>query len=201
MIMGPVSFLCRLHAVFFTALENALQDWFPGLFARFAFAAVLLGYFWNSAKTKVGEGISGFFAVSDNAYYQIVPKVMEAAGLDTANVALFPWKLMVYAGTYAEFILPLLVVLGLFTRIAALGMMIFVMVQSYVDITQHQVGPETTGAWFDRFPDSAIMDQRLMWMVPLAYLVVKGAGALSIDRLVLERPMRFPSASGYAAGR
>lgn len=184
--MKVVLLLFRLHKAFFSSVENALQGWFPGLLARFAFAAVLLGYFWNSARTKVGEGISGFFSVSDTAYFQIVPKVMEAAGLDTANVALFPWKLMVYAGTYAEFILPLLVVLGLFTRIAALGMMIFVIVQSYVDITQHQVGPETTGAWFDRFSDSAIMDQRLMWMVPLAYLVVKGAGAVSIDWLFIK---------------
>lgn len=200
--MKLVLSLFRLHRTFFSVVENALQGWFPGLFARFAFAAVLLGYFWNSAKTKVGDGVMGFFSVADNAYFQIVPKAMEAAGLDSANVAVIPWKLMVYAGTYAEFILPLLVVLGLFTRVAALGMMIFVMVQSYVDITQHQVGAETTGAWFDRFSDSAIMDQRLMWMVPLVYLVVKGAGAVSLDRIFLERNKEASNAAiSYATGR
>ncbi len=201
-MMTLVSNLIRLHKAFFSSIESALQNWFPGLFARFAFAAVLLFYFWNYAKTKVGEGLAGFFTISDNAYYQIVPQAMEAAGLDTANVALFPWKLMVYAGTYSEFILPLLVVLGLFTRLAALGMMVFVFVQSYVDITQHQVGAETTGAWFDRFPDSTIMDQRLMWTVPLAYLVVKGAGAVSLDRVFLERNNAAPNAAvGYTASR
>jgi putative oxidoreductase len=196
--------LFGLHRRFFGAVENALQGWFPGLFARFAFAAVLLFYFWNSFRTKVGEGVAGFFSISDNAYYQIVPKAMEAAGLDSANVAFFPWKLMVYAGTYAEFILPLLVVIGLFTRIAALGMIAFVLVQSYVDITQHQVDAETTGAWFDRLSDSAIMDQRLMWMVPLAYLVVKGAGWVSLDKLFLERAANNPAAEsgiGYARPR
>ena len=35
----------------------------------------------------------------------------------------------------------------------------------------------TIGALFDRFPDSVILDQRLLWIFPLAYLVVKGAGA------------------------
>jgi putative oxidoreductase len=198
--MKLVSSLFTLHKAFFSAIETALQGWFPGLFARFAFAAVLLGYFWNSAKTKVGEGFAGFFSISENAYYQIVPKAIEAAGLDTTNIALFPWKLMVYAGTYSEFILPLLVVLGLFTRVAAFGMIVFVVVQSYVDIAHHQVDTETIGAWFDRFSDSTIIDQRLMWLVPLVYLVVKGAGAVSLDRIFLERNKGAPNAAmGYAA--
>ena len=178
-----INIFVRLHDAVFGGIERALNGWFPGLFARFAFAAVLLLYYLNSATTKVRDGVFGFFSIADNAYYQIVPGAIEAAGYEVANVAFFPWKLMVFFGTYGEFILPVLIVLGLFTRIAALGMIFFILVQSYVDVTIHKIGEEATGAWFDRFPDSVIMDQRLLWSVPLVYLVIKGAGAISLDKL------------------
>ncbi|MEM6985258.1 MAG: DoxX family protein, partial [Pseudomonadota bacterium] len=90
----------------------------------------------------------------------------------------------VYAGTYAEFILPVLIVVGLFTRLAALGMIGFVFVQSFVDITGHHADAETIGAWFDRFSDATILDQRAMWVFLLAYLAIYGAGKLSIDQLL-----------------
>lgn len=182
--------IVRLHDAVFGAIERALSGWFIGLFARFAVAAVLLVYYWNSALTKIGAGPFGFLQVADAAYYQIVPHVVEAAGYDVSKVAFFPWTIMVYAGTYAEFILPILVVAGLFTRIGALGMLGFIAVQSIVDVVLHMVGPEATGAWFDRFSDSLILDQRLMWMVPLVYLVVRGAGAVSLDHLLVTMSRR-----------
>jgi putative oxidoreductase len=174
----------RLHLFVFGALERVLEGWFPGLFARFAFAAVLLVYFLNSALTKIGEGAFGFLSPSIGAYYQIAPHVVEAAGGDVSQIAFFPWGLIVLAGTWAEIVLPILIVLGLFTRLAALGMIGFIAVQSFVDIFGHKVGPETIGRWFDRFQDSAIADQRLLWLVPLVYLVVKGAGAISLDAIL-----------------
>jgi len=140
-------------------------------------------YFLNSARTKVGEGILGFFTIRDNAYYQIAMPAVDAAGGDVSQVAFLPWGLMVFMGTYGEFILPLLVVFGLFARIAALGMIAFIGVQTLVDVTVHQVGPETIGALFDRFPDAVIMDQRLLWLFPLVYVAVKGAGAVSLDAM------------------
>ena len=84
-------------------------------------------------------------------------------------------------GTYAEFILPLLIVIGLFSRLAALGMIGFIAVQTFVDITVHQIGAESIGAWFDRFPDSIVADQRLLWIVPLSVIILKGPGLLSVD--------------------
>jgi putative oxidoreductase len=59
----------------------------------------------------------------------------------------------------------------------------FVMVQSFVDVHFHKIGAEATGAWFDRFADATILDQRLLWITLLAILVVKGGGTLSLDRL------------------
>lgn len=184
---AAAAFVKKLHDGFFGSLEKAAGGWFLGLFARFVFAAVLWGYFLNSAFTKVGEGITGFFSIAPSAYYQIALPAVEAAGGDVSQVAFFPWGLIVTLGTYAEFILPLLVVIGLFTRVAALGMIVFIAVQTLVDITVHMVGPETIGALFDRFPDALILDQRLLWLMPLVYLVIKGAGLVSVDGLLASR--------------
>jgi putative oxidoreductase len=192
--------LLSLYDKIVSAVERLTQGWFFGLFARFAFASVLIFYFLNSARTKVGEGLTGFLSISDNAYYQIALPAVEAAGGDVSQVAFFPWGLMVAAGTYAEFMLPGLIVLGLFTRIAAVGMVAFVAVQSYVDIVVHRVGAETIGAMFDRFPDGLIADQRLLWIFPLVYLTVRGAGAISLDRLLLVWRGRRESAGSQAPG-
>ena len=167
--------------------------------ARFLFAAVLLVYYLNSAATKVGEGVTGFFSVGDNAYFQILPSVVEAYGYDASQVPFFPYDLIVIAGTYSEFILPILIVLGLFTRIAALGMIGFTLVQSYVDIAFHGVDAKTIGAWFDRFSDAAIMDQRALWVFLLVYLVVKGAGAVSLDWVLGKKLLAKPPAAHQPA--
>lgn len=176
--------LTGLHGRAFALVEGRLDGWFLGLLARFVFAAVLLGYYLNSAATKVGEGIAGFFSIGDNAYFQILPSVVEAHGYDASQVPFFPWDLIVVAGTYAEFILPLLIVAGLFTRLAALGMIGFVLAQSFVDIAFHGADAKTVGAWFDNLSDAAILDQRALWVFLLVTLVVKGAGAVSLDRLL-----------------
>ena len=62
----------------------------------------------------------------------------------------------------------------------------FLGVQTLTDLFGHGAiaQPETLGAWFDRAPDSLILDQRAFWLFPLVVLVVKGAGALSLDRLL-----------------
>jgi putative oxidoreductase len=189
--------LLRLHDAAFAALERTLEGWFLGLFARLVFAAVLFGYYWNSALTKVGDGLSGFFTVADAAYFQIVPPVVEAAGYDASAVAIFPWGLIVAAGTYAEFLLPVLIVLGLLTRLSALGMIVFVVVQSYVDIAFHGADATTIGALFDRFPNAVILDQRALWVFLFGYLVVKGAGAVSLDAVLTRRAQ---GAGGAAFG-
>ena len=108
---------------------------------------------------------------------------MEQYGYDATQIPVFPYHLIVYAGTYSEFILPALIVLGLFTRIAALGMVVFVFIQSYVDITAHAADEKTIGAWFDRVQDSAILDQRALWVFLLIYLAIYGAGKVSLDHL------------------
>ena len=165
---------------------DAFGDLALPLLARFAFAAVLLFYYWASALTKVGDGIFGLFQPSLGAYAQIFPRAMEAAGYDASQLGLYHWA-VVFAGTVAEFILPALIVLGLLTRLAALGMIGFVVLQSLTDIRGHAADATTIGTWFDRLPDSVILDQRLLWVLLLLTLVLKGAGALSLDRLIDRR--------------
>jgi putative oxidoreductase len=189
---SAIDFLTALHGRVFSILERLGESWLLGLIARFAFAAVLWGYFLNSAKTKVGDGLLGFFSISSGAYYQIALPAVEAAGGDVDAVSFFPWGLIVFMGTYAEFILPLLIVIGLFSRLAALGMIGFIAVQTFVDITVHQIGAESIGALFDRFPDSVIADQRLLWILPLAVIVLKGPGLLSVDTLLTRSRANFP---------
>lgn len=172
------------------AVVRLTDGWLLGLFARLVFAAVLFVYFFNSAMTKFDGGP---FSISVGAYAQIIPPIVEAVSYDTSQIAFFPWGLMVYAGAYGEVILPILIVLGLFTRIAAVGMIIFAIVQSYVDIVFHKADAATIGAWFDNLSDATILDQRALWVFLFAYLAIKGAGAVSLDHLLrrwLSRPQR-----------
>ena len=171
-----------------STISRTLEGWLLATLARFSFAAVLLIYFWKSAATKLGDGVFGFLSPSDSAYIQVFPRKFEALGYDSSQFAALD-TLIVLAGTWAEFILPLLIVIGLFTRLAALGMIGFVAIQSFVDITGHGVDAKTIGAWFDAPSGALIMDQRLLWMVLFVILVLRGAGPLSLDRLL--RRYRF----------
>lgn len=181
---GTAGRVGHVHNSVFGAVERWTADWLPGLLARFAFAAVLFAYYLNSAQTKVGDGLLGFFQLRPGAYIQILGfPALDAAGGDPAALGQID-KLTVFAGTYAEFVLPVLIVIGLFSRLAALGMIGFIAVQSYVDVTLHGLDEKSVGAWFDRFPDSVVMDQRLLWVVPLAFVVLRGPGLVSVDRLL-----------------
>jgi len=172
--------ILNLHNSILGALTGKLEPWLLPTLARFTFAATLLMYFWQSASLKLGDGL---FGLSFGAYGQIFPTAFEAAGYDPGGLSLFH-KIVAYAGTYAEFILPALLLIGLFTRLAALGMIGFVIVQSYVDIYGHMADETAIGGWFDRISDSQIMDQRLFWIAILTLLFTRGGGPLSVDRLI-----------------
>jgi putative oxidoreductase len=174
--------LIRLQERLFAPLDRHAVAILPTA-ARFAFAAVLFVYFWAAGMTKVGTGISGLWTPALGAYAQIFPRALEAAGYDVSQLGLWH-RLVVLAGTWAEFILPVLLVIGLFTRLAALGMIGFVVVMSLTDIVGHGVAGATLGAWFDRDSASLILDQRTLWVVLLAVPLVMGGGPLSVDRLL-----------------
>lgn len=178
-----------LHDKVFRTLQWAAGDWFMGLAARFVFSSVLLVYFLHSSMTKVGDGFPGFLVPKIGAYAQILPMIAEQADYDLSKIAFVPWGIIVLFGTYAEFVLPILILLGLFTRFASLAMIVFIAVMSYVDVHYLGLKASDVGALFDRVHDSVIADQRLLWVLPLVYLAIHGGGAISLDRL-LPRVMR-----------
>lgn len=178
-----------MTSLYFAVTDRlARADWLITTLARLVFAGTLLMYFWASGLTKLGDGIFGLFQPSVGAYAQIFPRVMEQVVYDISQLTMFHWAVVV-AGTWAEFILPTLVVIGLFTRLSALGMIGFVVVQSATDLIGHGglEHPETLGAWFDRIPDGVILDQRAFWVFLLLVLFIKGAGPLSVDRILVAR--------------
>lgn len=188
------------HDGVFGALQAVLENWFLGLAARLIFASTLLVYFWNSALLKTfgrepqrfdtfEPSIFGAFIVDvDTALVQMAPQAYEQAGFDASALGL-PYQLMAWGGTYAEFILPALIVVGLFTRLASVGMIVFIAVQTWVDVTGHGTALNLAGM-FDRLPSDTLVDQRLLWVFPLVYLVVRGAGAASLDWLMTPRGRR-----------
>ena len=161
------------------AIDRLAPSVIPTL-ARLVFAGVLLVYFWTSALTKVGPGLFGVLMPTDGAYVQILPLVVERAGYDIGMLSPLH-TLIVVAGTLAEFVLPLLIVVGLTTRFAALGMIGFVAVQSATDVWGHGIGGGDLGRWFDAASGAPIADQRSLWTFVLIVLVTMGAGPLSLD--------------------
>ena len=175
--------LFSLYQRFCAALDRT--DWLVPTLARFLFTAVLAVYFLNSGLVKLEDGISNFWSPSAKAYIQIFPKAFDAAGYDAAAMS-FYHQVVVSLGTISEFLLPVLIVVGLLTRLAALGMIGFIVVQSLTDIYGHGASSEI-GAWFDRLPDAIILDQRALWIFLLVVLVIKGAGPISFDRALQPR--------------
>lgn len=174
-----------------TVLNRAAPLVLP-VIARFAFAAVLAGYFWSSATTK----FDGPFTPSVGAYAQIFPKAFEAAGYNVGNLSLWH-SLVVLLGGWSEAILPLLILIGLATRLASLAMIGFIVVQSLTDIYGHGVDPQAIGMWFDRVPDAAILDSRLLWIAPLFSLIFLGAGPLSLDQAIRKLRANPPNLAKY----
>ena len=126
-------------------LEKAIPEWLIALLLRAGIAAV----FWQSGRTKV----EGWLSVSDNAI---------ALFRDEYKLPLVPPEIAAYAGAYAEHLLPLLLVLGLGTRWAALGLL------GMTAVIQTLVYPD---AW----------PTHLSWAAPLLYLVARGGGTISLD--------------------
>ncbi|WP_435659840.1 DoxX family protein [Leisingera caerulea] len=151
------------------------SDFLVPTLARLVFAAVLLVYYWNSAGLKIDGSI---FTPSAGAFGQIFPKAAEEVLYDVSQMNIFQ-RLVIFAGTVAEYVLPALILIGLLTRLAALGTIGFIWVQTLVDVTGHGV---KLGSLFDN--SIGLIDQRVMWTFLLLVLVVKGAGPLSLDALL-----------------
>lgn len=133
---------------FADTLTNLINHTSLALIDRFAIAAI----FFYSGRTKV----DGFLTVNDSAY---------ALFRDEYKVPLIPPEIAAHMATYAEHLFPLLLVLGLFTRLSALALL------GMTAVIQIFVYPD---AW----------PTHLSWAALLLYLVAHGAGKVSLDRRI-----------------
>jgi putative oxidoreductase len=136
------------------AAWNSLADKLDALVTHsFLAAAARLGIgavFFVSGRTKV----DGFLTVNESAYTLF---------REDYKLPLLPPDVAAHMATYAEHLLPLLLVLGLATRLSALGLL------AMTAVIQVFVYPD---AW----------PTHLSWAVALLYLAGRGAGPLSLDR-------------------
>lgn len=112
--------------------------------------------FWRSARTKVEDG--SLLTISDTTYFLFG----EEYGMP------FP-ELTGTIATYAEHILPVLLVIGLATRFGAAGLLVMTMV------IQLFVYPE---AWWT---------VHILWTALAVVLIARGGGIFALDRLADRR--------------
>ncbi len=121
------------------------------LVARLAVASV----FWRSARTKV----EGIFEIKANTFFLFQEEY---------KVPLLPPDLAAYFATYAEHIFSVLLVIGLASRLSALGLMIMTLV---IQIFVYPSG------W----------PEHILWFACLLLIVARGPGAISLDHLFWAR--------------
>lgn len=118
------------------------------LVARLGIAAV----FFQSGRTKV----EGLLTITDSTYYLFE---------NDYKLPLLPPHLAAHMGTYAEHLFPIMLVLGLGTRFAALSLL------GMTTVIEVFVYPD---AW----------PTHLSWAAILLPLIAKGGGSFSLDRLL-----------------
>jgi putative oxidoreductase len=124
------------------------------LFVRISLA----GIFWRSGRTKVDEG--SWLSVSDTAKFLFEE---EYKGVP------LPPEFAAYMATYAEHLFPMLLVIGLFTRLSALALLGMTMV------IQIFVYPE---AWWS---------VHMIWVALALVLIVRGGGSFSLDHVLAKK--------------
>lgn len=135
--------LARIH----DRISVAIPDWPLALLLRLGVAVP----FFLSGRIKV----EGLLTITPSTQYLFAEEY---------RVPLLPPELAAALATYAEHALPVLLVLGLFTRSAALGLLAMTLVIQLFVIP---------GGW----------PTHLLWAGPLVYLVARGPGRASLDRM------------------
>jgi putative oxidoreductase len=120
------------------------------LVARFAAASV----FWRSGQTKV-EG----FMIKENTFYLFREEYM---------VPLLPPDVAAYLSTFAEHLFPVLLIIGLASRLSALALLFMTaVIQIFV------------------YPDG--WPEHILWVSSLFPIFARGPGAISLDHLIWSR--------------
>ncbi len=134
-----------------STLLNRVSTFIPEALIALIMRAGIAAVFFLSGRTKV----DGLLTIKDSTFFLFSEEY---------KVPFLPTELAAYLATYAEHILPILLILGLGTRFAALGLLGMTMViQLFV------------------YPDA--WSTHLGWAAILVYLIGRGPGAISLDAL------------------
>ncbi|ODR99602.1 DoxX family protein [Methyloceanibacter superfactus] len=126
------------------------------LVARLAAASV----FWRSGQTKV-EG----FHITDNTFFLFAEEY---------KVPLLPPDLAAYLTTFAEHIFSVGLIVGLASRLSALGLILMTLV------IQVFIYPQ---GW----------PEHILWFAALLLILARGPGAISLDHLIWSRAEGAPA--------
>ena len=146
-----MSALTSLYSKIVGFLSGTIGESIALLITRIALA----GIFWRSYGTKVVEGT--WFEISETTHFLFKE---EYSGVP------LPSDFAAVMATYSEFLFPILLVLGLFTRFAALALLGMTLV------IQFFVYPE---AWWAT---------HILWVAMAAILISRGGGLFSLDTLL-----------------
>jgi putative oxidoreductase len=151
----------RLYRSASRCLARLLPESAVALTIRLGVAAV----FFQSGRTKV----DGLLHITDGTY---------ALFRDEYRLPLIPPEIAAHLATYAEHLFSVLLIVGLFTRLSALG---FLGMTAVIEIF---VYPD---AW----------PTHLSWAGLLVYLIARGGGAFSVDRAVGLEPASPAARAAY----
>jgi putative oxidoreductase len=130
------------------SLAERIPQSFISLVARVAVANV----FWMSGQTKV----DGYFHVSDSTFYLFQEEY---------KVPLLPPDLAAYMSTVAEHVFPVLLIVGLASRLSALALL------GMTAVIQLFVYPS---GW----------PEHILWVTAFLVIIARGPGAISLDHLI-----------------
>jgi putative oxidoreductase len=142
----PALSLARLPARAIALLERVPVA-IPQLFFRFGMGLV----FWRSAQSKLASWDTTILLFQEEY-----------------RVPLLPPEIVAYLATAVELTAPILLALGLATRLGAAAMLGMTLVIQFLVYPQN-------------YPD------HLLWAGPLLYLILRGPGVLSLDHLIRKR--------------
>lgn len=151
--------LLALYDRFITAISGRSAEAITLLFARIGLGLI----FWRSARTKVEDGT--WLTMSDTTVFLFEEEYGMPLPEITGLIA-----------TYAEHFLPVLVILGLFSRIGALGLL------AMTAVIQFWVYPEFLMGWTD--PSSKWLVSHIIWVALAGFIITRGPGPISIDHFL-----------------
>ncbi len=136
--------------------QRFIPEWLQLLLARLAIASV----FFLSGRTKV----EGTLTITPSTY---------ALFAEEYHVPLLPSDIAAHLATYAEHVFPILLAIGLLTRLSAAALLgMTLVIQTFV------------------YPDA--WPTHLTWAAILILLIARGGGRISLDHLVTQRREHEP---------